>query len=210
MEKDFNIIIFIIRLILSFIKNVWGIVQAPYATYRRLVNGDSYELLIIFFFIGLYFFFVSPLKLHTFHPFLLTIKASRLFTSVIATFIAICLFLLILGRLIGRDVKLNAVLMTWGYSLIPTLIWFFATSVFYVILPPPRHETLLGRSFSLLFLTFSLSLLFWKGLLYYLTLRFALKLDLWRIIVVSLVFFPTLSVYSLVLYKLGIFKVPFI
>src|SRR3990167_3916141 len=114
-----------IRLCLSFLSNVWGSVQSPYATYRKIVSEDPYQLLIIFSLIAGYFFLVSPLKLHTLHPFLLTINASRLFTTVIAVYLGICFLLLGLGKAFGGAQTLRGVLMAWGYSLVPTLIWFF-------------------------------------------------------------------------------------
>ena len=199
-----------IRLSFRFLFNVFGSIQSPYATYRKIVSEDPYQLIIIFALIAGYFFLVSPLKLHTLHPFLLTINASRLFTTVMCLYLGICFLLLGLGKLLGSQPALRGVLMAWGYSLIPTLIWFFTTSVMYVFLPPPRTETILGRGFSLLYLTFSLSLFFWKGILYYLTLRFALKFDLTKIILASLIFFPLLGATSYFLYTLGIFKVPFV
>lgn len=199
-----------VKLLTDMVRNVWGSINKPYATYRMLPTQDPYQLLILFSIIGAYFFFVSPVKLRTFHPFLLTVNATRLFTVTVATFILVCFFLLGAGKVLKREVNLRAVLLTWSYSLVPTLLWFLATSLFFVILPPPRQETLPGRVVSLLFISFSLSLFFWKGLLYYLTLRFALKLDLVRIVGVSLVFFPLLALYSLLMYHLGIFRVPFV
>lgn len=205
-----NLVVGILQLVISFLKNFWGSIQKPYTTYRRLVSEDPYQLLVIFTLVGGYFFLVSPLKVHSFHPFLLTLNASRLFTVALASFLLACFVLLGLGKLFKGQGTLAGVLMTWGYSLLPTLIWFLATSIFYVILPPPRTESILGKSFSLLFLTFSLSLFFWKGILYYLTLRFGLKLDLFKIIGVSLIFFPLLALYSYWMYTLGIFRVPFV
>lgn len=198
------------RLVLQTLKNIWGSIQSPYATYRGLVTQDPLQLVILIFIIGVYFLGVSPLKFHTFHPFLLTINVSRLITAVLFTYLAICGLFYFCGKLFKGDVSFPGVLMGWGYSLMPTLIWFFATSVFYVILPPPRHETWPGRIFSLLYITFSVSLFLWKGILYYLTLRFGLKLDLLKIIGVSLIFFPLLAVYSYFMYRFGIFRVPFV
>lgn len=200
----------LLRVFIGFGKNVWGSFNRPYSTYRQLVHEDPLQLIILWSCIGIYFFLVSPIKLHTLHPFLLTLNASRLFTIALVSYIGICLFFLFLGRLMRSIMDLRGVLLTWGYSLIPTLIWFFATSVFYVFLPPPRHETWPGRIFSLLFITFSISLFIWKGILYYLTLRFALKFDLKKIIAVSVIFLPLLTVYAMWLYNLGVFKVPFI
>ncbi|MEK7166109.1 MAG: YIP1 family protein, partial [Patescibacteria group bacterium] len=144
------------------------------------------------------------------HPFILSLNVSRLFTVSLTTYIGICLLLLVLGKMVGGKPNLRAILLGWGYSLIPTLIWFFATSLFYLLLPPPRTETILGRSFSLIFNTFSLSLFFWKGMLYYLTLRFGMKLDLRQISVISVIFLPLLVVYAVLMYRFHIFRVPFV
>ena len=183
----------LLLLVFSFGKNVWGTFNKPYSTYRHLTHEDPLQLLIMWGFIGAYFFLVSPLKIHTFHPFLLTINATRLFTMALTSYIGICLFLMVMSKLLTQTTNLKAILLAWGHSLTPTLMWFFTTSVFYVILPPPRHETWLGRIFSILFITFSISLLVWKGILYYLTLRFALKLDLLKIVGVSMSFLPILA-----------------
>ena len=206
----FELLHFLRKLVIRFGKNVWGSGQTPYATYRRLGYEDPAQLFIIVALVAVYFFFVSPIKLHTFHPFLLTLNTSRLLTITLLTYLAICGFLVVVGRQFNAEVTLRGVLITWGYTLIPTLLWFLVTSIFFVILPPPRHTTVAGTAFSLLYLAFSLSLLWWKGILYYLTLRFALKLDLMKIILISAFFLPLLFLYSLVLYEVGIFKVPFI
>ncbi len=198
------------KLVLAFTKNVWGSVRRPYATYRQFDREDPYQLLIHMGLIALYFFLVSPVKLRTLHPFILSLNVSRLFTVSLTTYIGICLLLLVLGKMVGGKPNLRAILLGWGYSLIPTLIWFFATSLFYLLLPPPRTETILGRSFSLIFNTFSLSLFFWKGMLYYLTLRFGMKLDLRQISVISVIFLPLLVVYAVLMYRFHIFRVPFV
>ena len=194
----------------GFGKNVWGAFNKPYSSYRHIIHEDPLQLIFLWGLIAIYFFLVSPLKIHTLHPFLLTINVSRLFTMALASYIGICLFFVVISKLLTQTVNLRGVLLAWGYSLVPTLIWFFTTSIFYVILPPPRHETWPGRLFSLLFITFSTSLLIWKGILYYLTLRFVLKLDLIKIIGVSVFFLPTIAIYSWWLYTLGIFRVPFV
>lgn len=185
-------------------------INEPYKTYRRLVNEDVYQLILIFGFIAIYFFLVSPLKTHSLHPFLVTVKASKLFTTVFLTYLMICGLLFVLGRYLSDKIKLKSILIAWGYSLIPTLLWFLTTSFFYVFLPPPRHATIPGKIFSVVFVAFSIALLFWKALLYYLTLRFALRLDLFKIMGVSLILIPTLFAYSVWLFQIGIFKVPFI
>jgi len=64
--------------------------------------------------------------------------------------------------------------------------------------------------FSAIFLVFSTVLFFWKVMLTYLTLRFGMRLDLGRIIVVFGVVGGIMLFYSIGMYKLGIFKIPFI
>lgn len=191
-------------------KNIWGSFHTPYSTYRELLKQNLLQLLVIFLLIGTYFFFVSPLKLKTLHPLLLTLNTGRLFSIAVFSYVTICLVLYGLGKIFKGRPTMSGIALMWGYSLIPTLMWFFATSLAYLVLPPPRHDTLLGKAFSLLFITFSVSLFFWKGILYYLTLRFGLQLDLKRILGVSLVFFPLLFGYAYILYQLKIFKVPFV
>lgn len=199
----------LLNLINAVLANIWGSIQKPYATYRRLEKEDPYQLLVLFGIIGSYFFLVSPLK-YGLHPFILTLNTARLFTATIASYLGIVLLLMVLGKILKGAPNLRAVLLNWGYSLVPTLIWFLSTSIFYVLLPPPRHETWLGRLFSLLFVTFSLSLLFWKGILYYLTLRFGLKFNLQQIIAATVIFIPLLIAYSLLMYNWNIFRIPFI
>lgn len=201
---------FLFKLLTSFAANVWGAIHQPYATYRRLVKQDPYQLIFIFLLVAGYFFGISPLKTHSFHPFLLSLNTARLFTTALSIYIFICFWLYFLGRVIGRDPKLSEIMLGWGYTLIPTLIWFFVTSVFYVMLPPPRTTSIWGTGFSVLFLAFSLSLFAWKGLLYYLTLRFSLKATVGEMLLVSIVFFPTIGLISFLMYNLGVFKIPFI
>ncbi|RJR15726.1 hypothetical protein C4579_01455 [Candidatus Microgenomates bacterium] len=201
---------FLFSLVIAFSRNVWGSVQTPYSTYRRLTHETLLQLPFVFALVAAYFFLVSPIKLHTLHPLLLTVNATRLFVISVTTYLGISGFLLLLGSLVGGRGKIESMLMAWGYSLLPTLVWFTTTTLFYVLLPPPRTHSLPGTLFSLLYITFSLSLFLWKGILYYLTLRFALKLDMKRIIGVSVVFLPTLAIYSLIMYYVGVFKVPFI
>jgi len=200
----------LLKLLVSFAVNVWGIVHTPYVTYRRLVKQDPYQLVLVFLLVAGYFFGISPLKTGSLHPFLLSLNTARLFTAALSIYVFICLWLYFLVKTLGKEGHLGEIMLGWGYTLIPTLIWFLVTSFFYVILPPPRTSSFWGTSFSVLYLTFSLSLLLWKGILYYLTLRFSLKLSVWEMVLMSAVFIPTIGVISTLAYLLGIYKIPFI
>lgn len=195
---------------LRVMRNMWGLIHAPYQTYRTLVKENPYQVFFIFFLVGAYYFVISPIRLHTFHPLLLTFNTIKLFTVSMITWSCVVAFFYLAGKAAKQKFATSSLILSWGYSLVPTLVWFITTSVFYVVLPPPRQETWPGRFFSILYLAFSLSLFFWKALLYYLTLRFGLKFDLSKIIGTSMVFLPMLMLYSLVMYRLGIFRVPFV
>ena len=115
-----------------------------------------------------------------------------------------------MGKLLGSSGRLRPILLGWGYTLIPTTLWFLVTSILYVVLPPPRTQSSAGILFSVLFLVFSTALFFWKFMLAYLTMRFGLRLDLLRIVAVTIICLPFLGLYSVLMYRWGIFRVPFL
>ncbi len=195
---------------LTFLKNTWGSLNQPYATYRNLVKQNLWQLVPIWIIVGMYFLWISPIRLHTLHPLVLTANAGRLFFAALGSYFLVCLWLTILGKLFHGQINLLGIFLGMGYSLLPTLVWFLTNSIFFVILPPPRQPSVLGAIFTIFFLTISIALFFWKGILYYLTLRFAMRLDLRRIIGVTLIFLPTLFLFSVWLYRLKAFRVPFI
>lgn len=198
-------------LLLRFLQNLWGIINAPYKTYRRLVEkGRFVDIFPIFLLISFYFLFISPLKARSFHPFLLTYNFGLLLNGAFFTYFLIVVGIYGVGRILKGKGKIRQIAVCWGYSLIPTLLWFFITSFFYVFLPPPRQLTFLGKLFSIVFLSLSFALFFWKGILYYLTLRFGLKLDFIRILGASIIIFPLGMLYAYLMYQWGIFKIPFI
>lgn len=207
-----NILLLAIRIFFAFFKNVWGLLNSPYKTYRKLANQFSIGQIaiiwsLVVFYLSLATFIRSGLSLQ---PLYLTLSFGKAFTFTLLTYFFVIFSLYKLGKLVGGKGSIVGFFLPWTYSLMPTLIWFFSTSFFYLLLPPPRTMYVLGQVFSILFIAFSLSLFFWKGLLYYLTLRFVHRLDLFQILKVTAVFLPLLAVYSLLMYELKIFRVPFI
>lgn len=192
-------------------RNIVGLMTRPYETYRRIERtGSLWELVGIGVLLSLYFASAAIVKTASFRPFLLTRQFIVLATAVLLTYcVAVCLFWAT-GRIVGAKGTLKGLLLGWGYTLIPTLIWFLSTSILYVLIPPPRTTSVQGVIFSAVYLCFSAVLLFWKVILAYLSLRFGLKLDLARIFVVSIVVLPILSIYSAWMYRLGIFRIPFL
>ena len=202
---------FLIVALVSFGRNIIGLVTHPYETCRRIVEkGNPLELTYVVMVLALYFILASLVKVASFRPFLLT---RQFFVLVGAAGITYCLVVAIfwgIGRLVGASGKLKGLAVLWGYSLIPTVIWFFVTSVLYVLLPPPRTTSIRGVIFSVLFLVFSITLFLWKTTIAYLSLRFGLRLGLGKIFVVLAGALPILGLYSYGMYRVGIFKIPFL
>lgn len=202
----------LLKLLILFLRNSYGCLSYPYLTYRKLSNTktDVQQTLFIFILIALYFLFAGLIRSGMKNPFILTLKFSSLIFSFLTGFVIIMLLFYLAAKLTKTDWVLRKVFILWSYSLWPTLIWFLVTSILYLLLPPPRSFSMLGKLYSLIFISFSLALLLWKFILYFLTLRFGLKFNFYQIGLSSLIIFPILSIYSVVMYRLGIFRIPFI
>lgn len=195
-----------------FVKNTIGTVNAPYETFRKMsFKEESLGQLV---FVGLccigYFAFASLVRTGLRNPFLLTFQFNKLALFSAINFLIITVLLFKVGKRVGGIGKYRNVVLSWGYTLIPTLIWFFVTSFIYILLPPPRTLSLPGKIFSIFYIGFSLTMLYWKVVLYYVTLRFSLKLDLKKIGIVSVVFALYIVIFGLTMYKSGIFRILFI
>lgn len=192
-------------------QNIIGIVACPYETYRRIArNGKISELAYIGALLLCYFGLASFIRVSSFRPFLLTKHVFLLFGTAAVSYCIITATLWFLSRIFGGRGFFKQFAIAWGYTLIPTTVWFFITSILYMILPPPRTERLLGILFSIVYLTVTSMLFLWKCTLCYLALRFGMKLDLQKIIAVAVLSTPFFVSYSLLMYRFGIFRVPFI
>lgn len=196
---------------IAFGRTILGIIIRPYETYRRIIDrGRLLELFYIGFLLAAYFAVAGLVKEASFRPFLLTKQFLVLGTAAGASFFLVSGTLFFVGTLVGGKGAFRKFLLAWGYTMIPTVFWFLATSILYVLIPPPRTTGALGITFSIVYLVFSATLFFWKIVLGYLSLRFGLRLDLGKIAVVAAVSVPIFTVYSVAMYRLGIFKVPFL
>jgi hypothetical protein len=106
--------------------------------------------------------------------------------------------------------RMRAIMITWTHTLFPTIIWFYATLLFYVILPPPRTISLLGQIFSIFYIAFSVSLLSWKLILVYLSIRFSLRVHVYRVFYYLLLYIALSIPLWIQFYRLGISRIPFI
>lgn len=196
-----------------FLRNSFGIFSNPYVTFRGISLSESSKNQIVFIhaLVFIYFFLSSIVKTGLRNPYLLTLKFNSLYFSSYFGFIMMLFLFFTAYKLVSREnFPFNRLLTLWSYTLWPTLFWFFFTSLMYLILPPPRTFTYPGKVYSLVYLAFSLTILFWKLILYYLTLRFGLRFDLYKIILSSLIILPAVFAFSVFMYRLSIFKIPFL
>lgn len=185
------------------IKNFFLLIFFPYKTMRKIEREkDYYQLGIIFLLVFIYFKFIYYLRSDP-HP------ATFVFIIFLINFLLMTGFFYLVSKSSGK-VNFRSFVFTFSYSLFPTLIWFITDSILYVLFPPPRFLSLLGKGFSIFFVTFSISLLVWKLILFYLALRFSTKLNFFRIVYLMVLYLIWFIPYSIFLYYFKLFRVPFI
>lgn len=195
----------------SLTKTVVGIARRPYETVRSAVDrANLSEVFWIWALVFGYFGMVSVVKIPAFRPFLLTRQFLALSSGFLSGFFLNVLLLYTIGKRFCPDVSWKKIFVGWGYTMVPTIGWFFFTSLLYVILPPPRTTQWSGMLFSFWYLLVSTVLLFWKLMLWYLAIRFSLRISAPKILLVCLLSLPFLVGYSYLMYQWGIFRIPFL
>ena len=167
------------------------------------LEKDYYQSVIIFALVFLYFKFIYFLRDKTF-------PATLIFLIFVFNIFLTIFFFYFLGKIFEKKLSWRSFVLTFSYSLFPTLTWFLSTSLLYIFLPPPRTLSLLGKGFSILFIAFSLSLLIWKLILVYLAVRFSSKQNILRIFYMIILYLIWFLPYSLLLYYYHFFRIPFI
>lgn len=202
----------ILRLFILFGRNAVGCINKPYITYRKLAaeKSDPKQTIFIYVFVLAYFIFAALIRSGFRNPYILTVKFNSLVLGGFLGFLAIIALFVVLGKILSGKANLTSLFILWSYSLLPTLTWFSATSVLYLLLPPPRTLAIWGKAYSIFFVTFSLAVLFWKLILYYLTLRFGLRFGMGKIIITSIFTVSFIGFYSILMYQYRIFRIPFI
>lgn len=199
-----NILIDLIASFLIVSRRFVLLIFTPYKTLRKIsFEKDNVQILIIFSFAFLYFYLSSFLRKSVYGSILI-------FLIFIGQFLLTALFFYLITRSFDRETTLRSFIFTLTYSLFPTIIWFFSNSIFYYFLPPPRRLTLGGKFFSVFFVAFSLSLLVWKAILFFLSVRFSSRLGAYRVFYLILLYLCLFTPLSILLYQLKIFRIPFI
>ena len=186
------------------IRNFILLIFYPYRTMRKIsFEKDYYQLLIISGLVFLYFKFIYFLRDKPY-------PATLIFLIFLFNFFLTVFFFYFLSKVFEKRLNWKSFVFTFSYSLFPTLIWFLSTSFLYIILPPPRTLSLLGKGFSIFFIAYSLSLLIWKLILVYLALRFSSKQNFFRILYMIVLYLIWFIPYSILLYNFKLFRIPFI
>jgi len=191
------------------IKRFFLLIIYPYKTMRRIsLEKDYYQLLIIAGLVFLYFKFIYFLRDKTY-------LATLVFLFFIFNFLLTSSFFYFINNFFSsnrnkKEITFSSYIFTFSYSLFPTLIWFLSTSLLFIFLPPPRTFSLLGNTFSIFFVAYSLSLLIWKLILEYLAVRFSSKQNFLRIFYMMILYLTWFLPYSVFLYYFHFFRIPFI
>lgn len=170
------------------------------------LEKDYYQPALIIGIIFLYFKFVYYLRDKVY-------PATLIYLLFIADFLLTISFFYFLSKIFiknKKEVTFRGFFFTFSYSLLPTLIWFLTTSILYIFITPPRSFSILGKGFSIFFITYSISILIWKLILMYLAIRFSSKQNFFRIIYMMIFYLMWFTPYSILLYYFRLFRVPFI
>ena len=167
------------------------------------LEKDYYQLLIISSLVFLYFKFVYFLRDNPY-------PATLIFLTFVFNFFLTVFFFYFLSKVFEKKLNWKSFVFTFSYSLFPTLIWFLSTSILYILLPPPRTFSLLGKGFSIFFISYSLSLLVWKLILVYLAVRFSSRQTFFRVFYMIILYLIWFIPYSIFLYQFKLFRIPFI
>ncbi|MDO8497444.1 MAG: hypothetical protein Q7S61_02765 [bacterium] len=180
------------------------LIISPYPTMRKIsMDRDTIQAILIFLCIWIYFQIADIFKKSHIHP-------TLVFLIFCFNFVCSIFFCYGFSRIFGQKNSIRSYMLTFSYSLLPTLVWFTVNSFLYALLPPPRQLTLMGKAFSVFFVSFSISLLVWKIILFYLALRFSTRLPFYRLVFILVLYVSIFLPYSVLLYTFKIFRVPFI
>lgn len=185
-------------------KRIFLLLFYPYKTMRSIAKETDYtQIVIISTTVVIYYVAVEKVKDLRFDPILQMVMVLFNFAVTVAVPI-------LFNYIHHRKIEWRSSLFLFTYALIPTIIWFYLNTLLFVTLPPPRQLTILGKIFSIVFITLSVSLLAWKVILWYLAARFSTKLQFYDILYILIVYLAIILPYSILLYRFGFFRIPFL
>lgn len=205
------------------VRNFARLIFSPYTTMRKISSSwDLNQAVIIWGLVYIYFVYRSTVRFGNLSPAVIFQNSSTLFVYFFITFLLLVSFFVLIGELLcgaeegsivsksNINSRIKKVIMVFSYSLLPTLVWFFVTSSLYIVWPPPRFPTVLGKTYTIIFLVFSVTLLMWKIVLWYLSLRFSFRMGFYTILFAMILFMTWFLPFSIFMYTQSIFRIPFI
>jgi len=186
--------------LIIFLRRSIGLIITPYATMRAISMEKGWKDTIWIGILAVFYFLITNSVRFWINGFL----------GAVGLFMGSVIFFSLLPAGGDKRERFMRMIKTWGYTLLPTLIWFYSTLIFYFIVPPPRTTSILGQSFSIFYIAFSGSLLVWKIILIYLSIRFSLRVHLYRVIYYFLIYLTLSIPLWILLYSLGVSRIPFV
>jgi len=183
-----------------FFRRTLGLIIRPYATMRSISIEEGWSDILWIGGVSVIYFFISNMVRFWING----------FVGAIGLYLMSIIFFSFLPSRGTIKEKFLRMIKTWSYTLLPTIIWFYSTLFFYFILPPPRTISVWGRAFSIFYIAFSVSLLVWKIILVYFSIRFSLRVHLYRVIYYMLIYLALSIPLWLFLYRIGISRIPFV
>ncbi|PIZ64949.1 hypothetical protein CO051_04580 [Candidatus Roizmanbacteria bacterium CG_4_9_14_0_2_um_filter_39_13] len=203
---DFDMISRTSSSVFLFFSRIFRLIFSPYKTMRSIAEDDDVvQLILIIVSIGGYYYIADNLRQYFHHPIVLFGLTTLHFLLTVGFFV-----FLRMSTKNSSQVKIKPALLLFGYALIPTLVWFLVNSWLFYLLPPPRTISFLGKGFSILYISFSLAILFWKVIVMYLAVRYVTRFTFFRIVYSMVLYLACVIPYSLFLYSLRLFRIPFL
>lgn len=201
-----NFLFSIIATCVLVLQRIVLLILYPYKTMRKIgLERDYGQIMVIALFIYGYLLAVNRVREYSYEP-------GILFLLTIFHYIASVLFFQFITSIFcqNKTVDIKPFLFTLAYAIIPTLIWLGVNSILYYILPPPRTFSMLGKAFSILYISFSIAMLVWKVILQYLAIRFASRMPFYKIMYSLLLYIVIVGPYFFWMYVMKFFRMPII
>lgn len=186
---------------IMFIRICGGLIFTPYKTVRTESISVNYSFALIVGFLSFFYFVLAKATMYQ------VIWGTGLALGLF--FYSVYMFALLPGEGAIQD-RVKRYYSTWSLTYIPTLIWFYTSFFLFMNFPPPRSQSVAGTLLSILFLAFSLSLLTWKVILVYLSIRFSSRVQLYRVLYYIFLYLAVSIPLWVLFYNLRIFRIPFV
>ena len=172
-----------------------GLIVAPYFTMRRIAVRPRLIHAVLYVLLAL--LYLASLNTGRVGFFLIQISVTYI-------------FFYIASWMLGKTASLKQLIVLFTYTLLPTILWFLVSRAVAVVLPPPRTTSMLGVGFSILYIAFSLSLLIWKAILFYLAARYSLRQHFFVVMYTIVLYMPLAVTMAYVSYVMGVARIPFL